>query len=176
MVFRIVHRLIRALRIWYYGSTRDESVNRDDVETVNDLPNSCLRGLRKPNWVLDDRFLIATDAFIPHPRTAAGREDGGKETSVNWEDDSQVENFTLADKSTAQYGAARISTVHIVEISDTVVAVTRPLSCERQRLPGNQYHGNIVYSAKVNSKMEKMLAAALALKSKFVLPPSGSAE
>jgi hypothetical protein len=142
---------------------------------VNDLPDNCLRGLRKANWV-DDRSLIATEAFTPDPRTAAGRKDGGKETSVNWEDDSQVENFTLADKSNARYGAARISTVQIVQTSDTVVAVATPLSCERQRLPGNQYHGNIVYSAKVNMKMERMLAAALALKSRFVPPPSGSVE
>jgi hypothetical protein len=117
--------------------------------------------------------LIATEAFIPDPRTASGREDGGKETSVNWEDDFQVENFTLADRSNAQYGAARISTVHIFQVSGTAMAVATPLSCERQRLPQNQYHGNIVYSAKVSKRMEKMLAAALALKSMFVPQPLG---
>jgi hypothetical protein len=138
---------------------------------VNDLPDSCLRGLRKASWV-DEQHLIATEAFIPDHRTAAGRQDGGKETSVNWEDDSQVEPFTLTDKNNAQYGAARISTAQIVHTSDTAVAIESPLSCERQRLSHNQYHGNIVYSANVSSRMEKMLAAALALKSRFVRPPS----
>jgi hypothetical protein len=138
---------------------------------VTDLPDSCLRGLRKPSWV-DEEHLIQTETFVPDPRTAARREDRGKETSVNWEDDSQVESFTLTDKSNAQYGAARLSTVHIVQTSDTAAAIERPLSCERQRLSQNQYHGNIVYSANVSRRMEKMLAAALALKSRFVRPPS----
>ena len=171
MVLRLFKRLFRALRIGDYGSARGQQVDRNDAEIVSDLPNSCLRGLRKANWV-DDRLLIATEAFIPDRRTAAIRQDGGKETSVNWEDDSQVEGFTLADKSNAQYGAARISTAHIIRTSNTVVAIATPLSCERQRLPKNQYHGNIVYSVDVNARMEKMLAAALGLRNRFVPPPS----
>ena len=111
--------------------------------------------------------MIQTEAFVPDPKTAAGRGDGGKETSVNWEDDSQVENFTLKDTN-AQYGAARLLTSNIVRISGAVVAVTEPLTCERQRLPKNKYHGNIVYSARVHRPMERMLAAALALNSSFV--------
>lgn len=138
---------------------------------MNDLPDSCLRGLRKPSWV-DEQNLISTEAFLPDPRTAERRQDRGRETSVNWEDDTHVESFTLTDKSNAQYGAARIATAHIVQTSDTAVAIARPLSCERQRLSQNQYHGNIVYSVDVSSRMERMLAAALALKSLFVRPSS----
>jgi hypothetical protein len=175
MVLLILKRLLRTLRIGDDGSARNESINRIDVETLNALPDNCLRGLRKASWV-DDRFLIATETFLPDSRTAAGRQDGGRETSVNWEDDVQVENFTLSDKRNAQYGAARISKIHIAQTSDTVAAVTKPLSCERNRLPNNKYHGNIVYAAKVNARMEKMLAAALALKSKFIAPPSESVE
>src|SRR5262249_9901217 len=100
MVLRLFKRLFRALRIGYHGSARDQPVSRNDSKAVNvnDVPDSCLRGLRKASWV-DEQHLIATDAFIPDRRTAAGRQDGGKETSVNWEDDSQVEPFTLTDKS-----------------------------------------------------------------------------
>jgi len=142
---------------------------------VNDLPDYCLRGLRKASWV-DDRQLIATEAFIPDGRTSEQREDGGKETSINWEDDSQVEGFTLADKTNALHGAARLSTAQIVQTSNSTIAVTTPLSCERRRLPNNPYHGNIVYSAQTNSRMERMLAAALALKSEFVPPASQAAQ
>ena len=167
MVLRFFTRIFRALRIGNYGSARTESSNRDDVETVVDLPDSCLRGLRKQDWV-DDRFIISAAAFEPDPRTSMLRTDGGKETSVNWEDDSNVERFTLSDKSTAQFGAARISTVHIVQTSTRTAAVVAPLLCERKRIPGNDYHGNIVYSANLNKRMERLLAASLALQSRFV--------
>jgi hypothetical protein len=114
--------------------------------------------------------LIQTGAFVPDVRTAGTRQDGGRETSVNWEDDAHVESFTLTNKSNAQHGAARIPTLEIIKTSNTVVMIASPLSCERRRLPDNQYHGNIVYSANVSSRLEKMLAAALALKSRYVPP------
>lgn len=172
MVLRLFTRLLRALRIGDYGSARTESLNLDDVEPIIALPNSCLRGLRRQDWV-DDQFIISSAAFEPDPRTSARRSDGGKETSVNWEDDSNVERFTLDDKSTAQYGAARIDTAHIVQTSSRAAAVVTPLSCERQRIPGNDYHGNIVYAPNLNKRMERLLAASLALQSRFVRQPSG---
>src|SRR6266545_1880825 len=109
MVLRLFKRFFRALRIGDYGSARNETANSDDTKTVDALPESCLRGLRKQDWV-DDQFIISSAAFEPDRRTATGRKDGGKETSVNWEDNSNVESFTLEDKNNAQYGAARIST------------------------------------------------------------------
>ncbi len=137
---------------------------------MNDLPTYCLRGLKKASWVFYDQNVIATEAFIPDSRTVQGRADGGREVSINWEDDSEAENFTLADKRNALHGAARLATAQIFETSNTAVAVALPLTCERQRLTENEYHGNIVYAGNVNSRLEKMLAAALALKSKFVSP------
>ncbi len=170
MVFRIVNCLIRALRIWYHGSTRDESAHKNDVKTVGDLPSTCLRGLRLKDWVVDG--LVATDAFMPDPKTAELRQDRGLETSVNWEDDSTVEGFTLADHSIAEHGAARIATAAIEHTSGTVVAVNRPLSCERRHRADNPYHGNIVYSATTPKVLQKQLAATLALNSRLV-PPAG---
>ena len=134
---------------------------------MTDLPDYCLRGLRKADWVID-QAVIATEAFIPDPRTAKTRSDGGRETSVNWEDTPEVEKFTFADKENAQHGVARLATAAILHISSTVPGIPTPLNCERQRLPKNDYHGNIVYSAKVKPKVEKMLAAALALRGQFL--------
>ena len=169
MVFRTINRLIRALRIWYHGSTRNGSASKNDVKTVADLPSTCLRGLRRKDWVVDG--LVATEAFVPS-KTAEQREDLGLETSVNWEDDTSVLEFTLADQNIAQHGAARVLTDEIRHLSRTTVAVTMPLSCERKRLAGNPYHGNIVYSAKTPQLLQKQLAAALASKSKLILPAS----
>jgi len=174
MVFRIFEWLFRALRIGHDGPTRNGSVDKHDVEKLTNLPATCLRGLRKADWV-DGRSLIATEAFLPNRKSAETRQDGGFETSVNWEDDFNVESFTLADKGNAQYGAARLSTAHISHTSQVVAAVKGSLSCERQSIPGkNPYHGNIVYAAYVSKRLEKQLAAMLALSSEFVRPPAES--
>jgi hypothetical protein len=170
MVFRIFEWLIRTLRIRHDGSTRDESVDKNDVKNITDLPATCLRGLRKPEWV-DDSRLVATEAFLPNRKSAETRQDHGFETSVNWEDDSNVESFTLADQGNAMYGAARLSTSHIAHASQMVAAVKGALSCERKILSSkNLYHGNIVYAAHVSKRLEKQLAAMLALSSEFVPP------
>ena len=170
MVFRIIRNLIRALRIWYHGSTRDGSTNKNDAKPVNALPATCLRGLRLASWVEQGRY-VATAAFIPNEKTAALRQDGGLETSVNWEDNSNVEAYTLGNHSNAQHGAARITTAHIEHTSLSAVGMNRPLLCERKPEPDNQYHGNIVYSASISKLVKKRLAATLALKSQFVPPP-----
>ena len=173
MVFRIINQLIRALRVRYYGSTRNESANKDDVETVNGLPATCLRGLRLSKWVVEGRY-VATEAFLPDKRTAANRADGGLETSVNWEDDNTVEARTLADVSMAQHGAARITTAEITRASRTTAAIITPLSCERKPLRNNPYHGNIVYCATIPKILRTQLAATLAMKSRLILPLSES--
>ena len=42
---------------------------------------------------------------------------------------------------------------------------------ERKILPANPYHGNIVFRGGVPPVLHKQLAAAIAMKSKFVPPP-----
>ena len=130
------------------------------------FPETCLRGLRKPDWI--DENVIQTPAFIPDHRTSETRADGGQETSINWEDDAEVEKFTLSNKDNAKFGAARISISHIQATSDQTKMVKNPLTYERKPLHGNDYHGNIVFKADVKKRTVKMLAAALALKSEFV--------
>lgn len=72
-----------------------------------DLPEHCLRGLRSPKWVQDDGQVI-TEAFVPDPRTAEGREDRAQETSINWEDNPGVVDFTLSKREQAVAGLARL--------------------------------------------------------------------
>jgi hypothetical protein len=170
MVFRILQRIIGALRIRHYGPARDDTTDKLNAAALGDFPIYCLRGLRKMDWV-DDRSIIDTEAFLPDPKTARTRTDGGLETSINWEDDGEVEAFTLADNGNARYGAARLATEQIRHTSRTTAAVKSPLSCERKSIPNkNPYHGNIVYAAHVNKRLQKQLAAVLATKSKFVPP------
>ena len=106
---------------------------------------------------------------MPDPNTASNRVDGGMETSVNWEDDSSVERLTLNDRSTAEHGAARLAHMHIQSMSRG--APVGPLVCERQPLPGNDYHGNIVFPRGTPKVIRLQLAAAMALKSQLIRHP-----
>lgn len=42
------------------------------------------------------------------------------------------------------------------------------LLCERRTLPGNDYHGNVVYREHVTPTREKMIAAALAVSCELI--------
>jgi hypothetical protein len=128
------------------------------------LPASCLRGLRKADWVKDG--VVETAAFIPgdkhEPRT-----DGGSEVSINWQDSEDVTTRALGDHRNAAYGVARLARVAIEDASGRC-AIKEPISYERQKIAGNPHHGNIVYRADVPPHVRKMLAASLALDSRLV--------
>jgi hypothetical protein len=177
MVFRFFKWLLTSLGIWNNGPVGNGPPGSNDDPNLAPLPNYCLRGLRRPEWVYDwiedgalKGKLVASEAFFSNRKTAANRLDQGFETSVNWEDNAEVELFTLNDKQNAQYGAARILTATIDEISKREMTVTGSLSCERKVLLKNPYHGNIVYAAYVPKPLEKQLGAAMAMRSKFVPP------
>jgi hypothetical protein len=126
------------------------------------LPHACLRGLRKKDWVVEDA--VSTLAFTSE---VVERKDGGREVSVNWEDDAGVEARTLSQPN-AQHGAARVTVSRIEQINEG----TAPpwLGCERAALEDNPHHGNIVYGKSVTKHVEKMIAATLALHSQLIRP------
>jgi hypothetical protein len=131
-----------------------------------------LRGLKqKKNWILNDKFLTF-EAFMPDRRTAESRADHGLETSVNWEDDSNVLQFTLSDRTIAEFGAARLTRGAIDRAAGDVYGISNALTCERKVVPGNPHHGNLVYSHLLQSLQQRQLASALALKSQFFHPPT----
>jgi hypothetical protein len=88
------------------------------------------------------------------------------ETSVNWEDDSGVREFTLSDRGTAEHGAARLARTDIHSASRG--AQLLPLLCERQPVPGNDHHGNIVFPKGTAKVIQVQLAGAMALRSHLV--------
>ncbi len=132
------------------------------------LPETMRRGLRKARWVTAEGY-ISAEAFVPEPKTASTRKDGGREVSVNWEDDVEVEALTLRQQN-AQHGAARVRKDEVLRIK------ARPsgepaLLCERAIIDAsNPYHGNVVYRKIVPKHQDNALAAAIAVHSEFVPP------
>jgi hypothetical protein len=108
---------------------------------------------------------------MPNSGTSKARNDDGHETSVNWEDNSTVLQFTLADTTIAEFGAARIGLSQIHSIAKIAPNIPSALKCERKKLHGNPFHGNIVFSNSLENLQQKQLASALALASGEFIEP-----
>lgn len=136
-----------------------------------DFPASCLRGVHKQDFITPEGG-VSSAVFHPDFRTAESRNDGGAETSVNWEDDDTVLDFTLRLKTNSQYqfphGAVRLRRQEIDHINRFSVS-TNSLNYERAALEDNPYHGNIVFKRDLSKPTIKMIAAALALASSKIL-------
>lgn len=127
------------------------------------LPENCIKGI--PN----DQFLtpeggVYTNVF----EFATGhRSDGWMESSVNWQDDEHALAFTLAQTRSDgalqfRAGAAILSRYEI----DSLIArpnIGNRVSYERQTLPENSYHGNILLSANTSKPTMNMIRALLAI-------------
>lgn len=128
----------------------------------SDYPDTCLRGLRKEDWILDDGH-IDTAAFMPaDPGKLTGRPrpDGAWEVSVNWEDNpGAIEQ--LKRENVAAHGIARLPRGHIEQLMDKPAAQGL-LDFERQPMDYNPYHGNVLVIAK-ETRHRRMIAAALAI-------------
>lgn len=135
------------------------------ADEVDNLPQTCLRGLKKADWVKDGSIL--TPAFLPDQRTAEARADGGQEVSVDWEDDDNVEARALAQWRQAAHGLARLPRSEADRIN-RMPNTLRALLCERYRLDDNPHHGNIVFTRGLAKHHIPMIASALALASTHV--------
>lgn len=132
-----------------------------------EFPLTCLRGLRNSKWVKESGVIEAA-AFLPEEATAAKREDGGSETSINYEDDDRTVDRTLSDKVNAKYGAVRLPLSAIDYASLIWGNLSLSLNHERCPIHGNDYHGNIVYAPALGKRKQAILASILAESSKVV--------
>jgi hypothetical protein len=136
-------------------------------------PASCLRGLRKKEWIVEDpggETRVNGEAFMPEkqvePRDWC---ESWLETSVNWEDDEAVANRTRAQRTEKghplnPHGVARL-TVEAIEDARRVTRVDERLRFERRPLPDLPHHGNVLFDHQLPKPMQRMVAGTLALAS-----------
>jgi hypothetical protein len=98
---------------------------------------------------------------MPDKQTGAQRSDGRFETSVNWEDNADVEARTLRQPN-ATHGAARLGLAEI-----QYECRRAALSAERSCLADNVHHGNLLFGDG-NKARQRMIASALALSARPV--------
>ncbi len=143
-----------------------------------DFPAFCLRGLRTKDYVVQDALGITLGisgmAFEPDVNTEALRADGKIETSINWEDDDYALDFTLRDSRNATFGVARLQKSKIDEANFLPNPPTIPpgqrVFYERAPEDKNDYHGNIIYFAKIHKTFRRLISGVLASNSELIPP------
>ena len=128
-----------------------------------DFPAQCIRGLRVQQWIRQDGKL-RTDAYRPNRSEKAQRPDGLFAASINWDDDANAVPFTLTQPS-AQFGHATVRRSNLDEIREDPGA-KGVLQYERDELPDNRYHGNILFDKDTPKPVETFIAGKLAQLSK----------
>lgn len=121
-------------------------------------PANFLRGIRsEADFRGDGRVWETAFEFDPND----DRDDGFLESSVNWEDNSSVIDFTLNQKKgdSEEYefkaGCAVISLEKLSKILEREIE-SGMFSYERRPLAGNPHHGNLLMEASVaRNKREK---------------------
>ena len=132
-----------------------------------DFPDNCIRGIAKRTQISIDRANVLAAVFMPNSKTAETREDGCQETSINWEDNEEVMSFTLNHRpSPDQFfsypnGAVRVPRAKIDDIN-TFNGTQDGVFYERQKIPGNDYHGNIVFKKELTKTQINFIANMLA--------------
>ena len=127
-----------------------------------DYPNNCIKGIKSATFVVGEK--VGTHLFY---FDSQARQDGWMEQSINWEDDCGVIDFTLQQRKTDQTlqfkaGIAIIPRNEIDRIMLLPGSVDL-LSYERQALPDNPYHGNILLKEGTPNHVMVQIAGSLAL-------------
>jgi hypothetical protein len=153
------------------------------------LPERCLRGVRDENHIHRDptgpTIWVLSAAFVPNPKTREVRVRNGKsdhyEASVNWEDNAAGSFEILCnDKSNAKCGIVSIRLADLQKARDKNPLAASSLDWEREGSRNNPFHGNLLFSARLPTKVVKELAAVVAThvqdRMRFIEPEHYEAE
>lgn len=133
------------------------------------FPDNFLKGIPNKDFIINNSS-VSTHLFY----FSQERVDGSYEQSINWEDDDLALQFTLKQKKADnslqfKYGVAKVPRTKLDELI-TRPAICGKLSYERDKLPENPYHGNILLGKDVSKPQMKQIAAGIALTISEVIP------
>lgn len=138
------------------------------------FPNNYIRGVLNDTYTTEVG-VVGAHLFFPNKRTSDQRGDGWDETSINWEDDENAIRFTL--QTTKEDGTIKFQTGVVLLPREEIDRLSsRPtttglIGYERQQLPENPYHGNIVFRHGMDEHMMKRLAASIAVTASHIIKP-----
>lgn len=140
-----------------------------DPAALSGVPATLLRGLRTKDCIVQGKVSLV--AFVPDGKRS-DEDGGGKEASINWEDDAEAVKVTLGDIKNSAHGAARVARAWVDEVKSSQ-GCDGALDYERKTIPGNPYHGNLIYVAGLDNVRQRMIASALAMKAEPIPRPRG---
>lgn len=135
-----------------------------------DYPSNCLRGIPNPSYFNPDGTV---GSHLFYFEANDHRTDGWNDLSINWEDNDSVSEFTLSQKNPD--GGLQFKGGLVVLPRDELDRLNnRPLvkgllSYERDALPDNPFHGNLLLQANTSKPTMKLIAAGLALAVSLVI-------
>jgi hypothetical protein len=126
-------------------------------------PECCLKGIDIKDAFSDDGELASCILYFKE----AENPHCWRKQSINWQDDDDAIGFTLGqinqDGSLQfRFGLIVLSRQEIDRVNNRP-QISRILSYEREELPHNRYHGNLLLATGVSKKKMKQVAATLAM-------------
>lgn len=134
-------------------------------------PDNCIKGITHPDYLSKDHVSVRTHLFYFNEKEPENieRTDGWDEQSINWGDDSAAVQFTMKQTNSDGEPLFRVG-VGLFPRSelDRLSSLKRPeingiLSYERNTLPDNRYHGNLLLRKLTPKDIMIQIAGALAL-------------
>ena len=127
-----------------------------------DYPENCIKGIARDDGVTPGGRVSSHIFYFDSKHV---RNDGWVEQSINWEDDSNTQDFTLKQKKSGkiqwQRGIAILPRKAIDRLNEQPT-YKGLLSYEQDTLIHNIYHGNILLKDKVEKAAIKCIAGNLA--------------
>jgi hypothetical protein len=134
-------------------------------------PAHCLRGISDKNSLDEDG--IPTGSLFQFSKDNRG--DGFVEESISWLDDDGVFDIIFLQKNKKdelqfKLGAVLLSKEKINQIMK-INWIKNKLFYERQVIPDNKYHGNLLVNADTSKQTRNSISANIALQaSEYVIP------
>ena len=127
------------------------------------LPNNYIRGILNSAHLCDG-FLTTEIFLFSESKNCIGYD----ETSINWCDDDNVQEFSLQQKKDTGeplfgYGVAVLDTD---ALNTCIKQFKNYLGHERRALDGNPYHGNILLIHGVKPQIKRLILNQLLMKGK----------
>lgn len=121
----------------------------------------CWRGVSRKRFI-DENGLLTFDALVFDKLDKTNRTDNFLELSVNWDDLNSLENlFQQKSENKVQFCAAGKIDIQHLKMCLKVLITNNTFSVEESPKEDNEFHGNLLMDANLESKIVKSIKNAI---------------
>lgn len=160
----IIRLLFKKLLYTYVKNNKGDTVLKGEK-----YPDVFYRGISNKDFIIDGR--VTADAF---QFSKEDRGDGYKDLSINWNDDGNALRTALEQRKSngkIQFAAGVASlNMKTVKIYLSPYFDKKQFGYERQELPDNIYHGNLLVTNDLAKGLRSLISSGLALATDSIFP------